>query len=414
MAVKIARQTSKIAILGAPTSAAALSAGHENAPSALRQAGLIARLTDVGYQVSDLGDDPPQVYKPDDESPRARNLAGVIKSLEALKPRVEQAVKSGALPLILGGDCSIALATVAGARRYFRHVSVIYMDRDADLNTPSTTPSGCVDGMVVAHLTGRGAAELVRFWGEPPLVREPDLALFGVDRLDPSEEEFLRRSTLRKFMADDIKVMGAAAAARAALDRIHANGYEFILHFDVDAIADFPATNYPASGGLTLEEAREALDLFMQQKTLAAVEVTAYNPAKDPDGAWAKRVIDLLAHGFGNRLSVLQAVAQAAPESPKEEASALGVEAPSAQPDTETKAEAPSAPGEESKTAPVAPEEAGSSDSLEQGATKDESSSSADDEHAAAQQGSTGESAQDEHKGEETHAPAEDSGKSSA
>lgn len=158
MAVKIVRQPNKIALLGAPTSAAALSAGHEAAPAALRNAGLIERLELVGYQVTDLGDDRQHVYKQDEESPRARNLPAVIAALEALKPRVEQAVKSAALPLILGGDCSIALATVAGARRYFRHVSMIYVDRDADLNTPATTPSGCVDGMVVSHLTGRGAA----------------------------------------------------------------------------------------------------------------------------------------------------------------------------------------------------------------------------------------------------------------
>ena len=152
MAVKIVRQPNKIALLGAPTSAAAMSAGHEGAPAALRAAGLIDRLRSIGYEVTDLGDDPPQLYKPDEESPRARNLPGVIAALEALKPRVEQAVKSGALPLILSGDCSIALATIAGARRYFRNVSMIYMDRDADLNTPATTPSGCVDGMVVSRI----------------------------------------------------------------------------------------------------------------------------------------------------------------------------------------------------------------------------------------------------------------------
>ncbi|MGC1626478.1 MAG: arginase family protein, partial [Candidatus Acidiferrales bacterium] len=185
MAVKIVRQANKIALLGAPTSAAAMSAGHEGAPAALRAAGLAERLREIGYDVTDFGDDPVQLFKPDEESPRARNLSRVIASLEALKPRVEMAVKSSALPLILSGDCSVALATVAGARRYFRKVSMIYMDADADLNTPATTPSGCVDGMVVSHLTGRGAAEMVRFWGEPPLVREPDLAIFGVARLDP-------------------------------------------------------------------------------------------------------------------------------------------------------------------------------------------------------------------------------------
>jgi arginase len=311
VAVKVVRQPDKIALLGAPTSAAALSLGHEGAPAALRAAGLVERLSSIGYVVTDLGDDPPQQYKPDDNSPRARNLSGVLAAIEALKPRVEQAVKSAALPLILGGDCSIALATVAGVRRYFRHVSMIYMDRDADLNTPASTPSGCVDGMVVSHLTGRGAPELVRFWGEPPLVREPDLALFGVERLDPPEENSLRQSPLRRYLAKDVKRMGAKAAAQEALDRIRGNGNEFILHLDVDVIADFQATNYPGSGGLSIEEVRDALLVFVQQKHLAAMEVTAYNPAKDSDGRGAKLIIDLLAEVLAARLDTLNAAAVA-------------------------------------------------------------------------------------------------------
>lgn len=309
MAVKIVRQPNKIALLGVPTSAAAMSLGHEGAPAALRAAGLVDRLRAVGYEVADLGDDPPRLYKPDEESPRARNLSSVVAALETLKPRVELAVKSGALPLIISGDCSIALATVAGLHRYFRNVSMIYMDRDADLNTPATTPSGCVDGMVVSHLTGRGAAELVRFWGEPPLVREPDLALFGVDRLDPLEEEALRRTPLRRFLAADIHGQGAAAAAQKAIERIHGNGNEFVLHFDVDVIADFQATNYPGSGGLQLEEIRQALEVFAKQGHLAAIEVTAYNPTKDSDGSGAKTILDLLVGALETRLETLKTAA---------------------------------------------------------------------------------------------------------
>jgi arginase len=306
VAVKIVRQANKIALLGAPTSAAARSAGNEGAPAALRAAGLAERLREIGYDVTDFGDDPVQLFKPDEESPRARNLSRVIASLETLKPRVEMAVKSSALPLILSGDCSIALATVAGARRYFRKVSMIYMDADADLNTPATTPSGCVDGMVVSHLTGRGAAEMVRFWGEPPLVREPDLAIFGVARLDPPEEQALAGSPLRRFLAADVRRMGAAAAARAAIDRIQGNAYQFVLHLDVDVIAGFTATNYPNSDGLSLDQVREALLVFAQQKELAALEVTAYNPAKDPDGSGAKLIVDLLAEVLGARLAALK------------------------------------------------------------------------------------------------------------
>jgi len=317
VAVKIVRQLNKIVLLGAPTSAAAMSLGHEGAPVALRAAGLAQRLSAIGYTVTDMGDDPARHFEPDEESPRARNLPRILAAVETLKPRVELAVKSAALPLILGGDCSIALATVAGVRRYFRHVSMIYMDRDADLNTPATTASGCVDGMVVSHLTGRGAAELVRFWGEPPLVREPDLALFGVERLDAPEDEVLQRSTIRSYFAKDIKRTGAAAAAQTAVDRIRGNGYEFVLHFDVDVIADFAATNYPGSGGLQLEEVRDALKVFVSQKHLAAIEVTAYNPAKDADGGGAKLIIDLLAEVFAARLETLSAASSAAGPAPE-------------------------------------------------------------------------------------------------
>ena len=371
MAVKIVRQANKIALLGAPTSAAAMSVGHEGAPAALRAAGLTAALREIGYDVADLGDDPVQLFKPDEESPRARNLSRVIASLEALKPRVEQAVKSSALPLILSGDCSIALATVAGARRYFRKVSLIYMDGDADLNTPATTPSGCVDGMVVSHLTGRGAAEMVRFWGEPPLVREPDLALFGVARLDPPEEQILATSPLRRFLAAEVKRMGPAAAAHAAIDRIKGNGYQFVLHLDVDVISDFPATNYPGAGGLSLDEVREALLVFAQQKELAALEVTAYNPTKDPDGSGAKLIVDLLAEVLGARLEALKgseaAVAAAAPAAAAAAAS-QGSDSSSAKKAAEPELSTPS------------PGEAWSSESLEEPSDLESDSESTDDD----------------------------------
>jgi arginase len=368
VAVKIVRQPNKIALLGAPTSAAAMSAGHEGAPAALRSAGLIDRLRSAGYEVSDFGDDPAQLYQPDEESPRARNLPRIIAALEALKPRVEQAVKSTALPVILSGDCSVALATVAGTRRYFRNVSMIYMDRDADLNTPATTPSGCVDGMVVSHLTGTGAAEMVRFWGEPPLVREPDLALFGVARLDPGEEQLLGKSPLRCFHAADVQRMGAAAAAQAAVERIHANGYEFILHFDVDVIADFQATNYPGTGGLSIEDVRQALEVFVTQKHLAAIEVAAYNPTKDVDASGAKLIIDLLVEVLGKRLEILNSaqsasvqVAASAATAPASGTASLEKEVPAGEQSDEQQSQAHAA----AAPPPVAAGEAWSSDSLE-------------------------------------------------
>ncbi len=356
MAVKIVRQPRKIALIGAPTSAAALQAGHEGAPAALRAAGLVERLQAVGYEVADLGDCATQLHQPDDEHPRARNLPAVLAALNDLRPRIEQAVKSGALPLVLGGDCIIALATLAGVRRYYRRVSLVYVDRDADLNVPATTPSGCVDGMVVAHIIGRGAPELVRFWGEPPLVREPDVALFGVDRLDPPEEALLARSPIRRYLAGEIQRQGPAAAAQTALERIHVASHEFVLHFDVDVISsdDFRAANFAAPGGLRLEEVRQALEVFARQKNLAAMEVTVYNPALDPDGSAAKLLVDLLAAVLAARLAELVgAEAASIPATAAATAPATGENASPAP--AETQAPAPETSSTASSTAVVEP-----------------------------------------------------------
>jgi arginase len=314
VAVKITRQTKNIVLLGSATSAAALRAGHERAPAALRAAGIADRLKAAGFLVADQGDTATYVSQPDDEHPRARNVSSILKSLNDLRPRVEVAVKSGALPVIFTGDCISVLAAIAGTRRYYRNVSLIYMDRDADLNVPATTPSGCVDGMVISQVIGRGAPELVRFWGEPPLVREPDVALFGFERLDAPEEQYLVASPLRRHPSLEVSTVGAAAAARLALERVHALNHEFILHFDVDVISsdEFPWTNFPGAGGLGLNEVRDALRVFVSQPNLAALVVAGYNPDLDTDGVGAKKLIDLLTDVLSARLEATSAAAAGA------------------------------------------------------------------------------------------------------
>ena len=304
MAVKITRQPKNIVLLGSATSAAALRPGLERAPGALRAAGLPDRLKSAGFQVADHGDTASYVFQPDDEHPRARNVSAILKSLNDLRPRVEVAVKSGALPVIVTGDCVSVLAVIAGTRRYYRNVSLIYVDRDADLNVPATTPSGCIDGMVISQVIGRGAPELVRFWGEPPLVREPDVALFGFERLDAPEEQYLVNSPLRRHPSLEVSSVGAAAAAHLALERVHAANHEFVLHFDVDTIRseDFPWTNFPGVDGLGWNDVRDALRVFVSQPNLAALVVAGYNPELDADGTGARKLNELLADVLSTRL----------------------------------------------------------------------------------------------------------------
>jgi arginase len=304
LAVKIARQPKKIALIGAPSSAAAFQPGSEKAPAALRAAGLVERLQSAGFEVTDYGDCAPRLFADDEEHRRARNLPAIVAGLNDLKVHTEVAIKSGALVLVLGGDCAQSIGLLTGARRYYKHINLVWFDRDADLNTPASTPSGRIDGMVVAHIIGRGAPELVRFWGETPLVREPDVTLFGIARLDPPEQEFLSKSPLRYISAEEITAKGADAAATEALTLAHADTREFVLHLDLDVIAeeDFPPVNVPASGGLRLEDVRGALGAFARSNRLLGLDVAQYNPDRDPDGANAKKIVDLLVEALSARL----------------------------------------------------------------------------------------------------------------
>jgi arginase len=314
LAVKIVRQLNKIALIGAPSSAAAFSPGSEKAPAALRAAGLIERLQSVGYEVTDFGDCAPRLFADDDEHKRARNLPAIVASLNDLKPRAELAIKSGALVLVLGGDCTQIIGLLTGARRYYRHVSLLWFDGDADLNTPASTPSGRLDGMALATVIGRGSPELVRFWGEPQIVREPDTVLFGVDRLDNPEKEFLARSPVRHTLAEDIRAKGATTASQHALEQLHADSREFILHLDIDVITqdEFPAVNVPGRGGLSIADARSSLAEFARHKNLLGLDVAQYNPDKDPDGSCARKLIDLLADALSARLAAIPAPASPA------------------------------------------------------------------------------------------------------
>jgi arginase len=320
LAVKIVRHPKKIALIGAPSSAAAFMPGTEKAPAALRAAGLLERLQSAGFEATDHGDCAPRHFADDEDHRRARNLPEIVAGLNDLKARAEVAIKSGAFVLVLGGECVQVIGLLTGARRYHKHVNLLWFDRDADLNTPASTPSGRIDGMVVAHIIGKGAPELVRFWGEPPLVREPDVSLFGLVRLDPPEQEFLSRSPLRHALASDIQAKGVAGAAAAALSHLHADAREFVLHLDLDVIAqeDFPAVDLPGSGGLSFDEVRAALKEVLRHKNLLGLDVAQYNPDKDPDGSGAKKVVDLLVEVLSARLESLSAPGPESPAAPAE------------------------------------------------------------------------------------------------
>jgi arginase len=306
LTAKLIRHPDQLALIGAPTSAAAAAAGIERGPEALRAA-IGNRLFEVGYQTTDSGDLPVSLFEPDPESPRARNVRAALGVLESLKLRVEQSAKAHAFPLILGGDSTVILALVAGLRRQAPSLGLVHIGRHADLHTPVFTDDGIVEAMTVSHLIGQGAPELVRFWKEPPLVREPDLVLFGLGEVGTVDRERLASTAVGRFPLEKIRRAGVRAAAETARDRIRAGKRDFVVFLDASVFAttEVPGAPRGASDGLTLAEVREALACLSVLPTFAGLAVSGYDPALDSDHRGAAAIADLIVEALAARHTVL-------------------------------------------------------------------------------------------------------------
>jgi arginase len=292
-----------IALIGVPSSAGARRTGQERAPATFRAAGLPERLRANGLDVVDLGDLPFVSFRPDAEHPRQQNADLVADVARQTADRVDRAVGSRRLPLVLGGDCTIGLGVISGLLRYRPRLGLLYFDGDVDLNTPDTTPSGIFDGMVMAHVLGRGAREVAGIGPRRPLLSEEDVVLFGYDEesgfIDPPEREALERSRMSKYPLAGIRP-DAAAAAREALLSLQSRSDAFLVHFDVD-VTNLRAADVHHPHGLDVESAFAALEIFVAAPACAAVVVTELNVEKDADGCQAARLVHGLVEALGAR-----------------------------------------------------------------------------------------------------------------
>ena len=297
----------RVALIGVATSAGTHHAGQDQAPAALRAAGLTDRLRAAGVTVDDRGDLLHEVFVADEMTSTARNLAAVVRVAQAVADAVAGALADGTLPLILGGDCTITLGVVAGAQRRDPHTGLLYLDGDADLATPATTSSGVLDAMGIAHLLGLADTELARVGDQVPMLTDERVALIGYDETDPETfaAEVLRdRPALVRFPDHQVRAdpTGCATAAVAALER-HASS--LVVHFDVDAVdsRDLPLANFPHYGtGIPLAAAGEALTILCATPTLTAIVLTEINPSYDPTGRQLARYVNAVASAIGHGL----------------------------------------------------------------------------------------------------------------
>jgi arginase len=294
-----------LGVIGVPTSAGAFAPGQEEAPAALRGAGLVDLLHDAGLEVNDCGDREPWRWRPDRDNRHAQNLGKVIEIVADTARRVTEAAGGGETTLVLGGDCTVGIGTVAGHVEAGPRVGLVYFDLHADMNVPASVPPGTLDWMGMAHMLGEPGTEraLVEAGPAAPLL-EPDQVVllgWGPDEAQPGERETIERRAIDVIAVDELRSDPTAAASRA-LDLLGDRAERVLVHFDVDVIdfTDVPLSENPGRNeGVAYADAIAALGTLLGEPRLAGVTVTELNPAHVEDGAGSiERLARDVAAGF--------------------------------------------------------------------------------------------------------------------
>jgi len=275
-------------------------------PSAIRVAGLSERLVRFGTDLVDHGyvaAAAPETRTPGDA--HCRFGKEILRTCLRLRERVRGILRSGQLPLVLGGDHSIAMGTVAGvaadARERGEEIGLLWVDAHADLNTPETSPSGNVHGMPLAVLLGRGDPQLLTVGDQTPVVRPERTVLFGLRDVDVGERDRIRKSGVGVYSMKEIDERGLSACMREALARVTDGTAGFHLSFDMDALdPEFaPGVGTPVPGGLTYREAHLACELAAETGALLSLEVVEVNPILDERNTTARLAIELILSALG-------------------------------------------------------------------------------------------------------------------
>jgi arginase len=295
----------RISLLGVPMDLGADRRGVDMGPSAIRYAGLSDKLRALGHEVEELGAIPvpgPEVHPPGD--PRLKYLDPIVAVCAATADRVAASLEVGRLPIILGGDHSIALGSVGGAARARGAVGLLWLDAHGDFNTSETTPSGNIHGMILAALAGLGDPRLVNAAGPGPHVDPRRIAVVGARSLDPGERALLRGSGAQVYTMADIDRRGMAHVMREALGHVGAGAAAVHVSLDMDVVdpREAPGVGTPVPGGITYREAHLALELIAADGRLSSLDVVEVNPILDQENRTAALAAELVLSAVGKTI----------------------------------------------------------------------------------------------------------------
>jgi arginase len=290
----------RLAIIGAPSSAGAYAPGQEKAPAALRATGLLDFLSARGIAVDDRGDVAGFRWRVDKANPRAMNSSIVATVAKASAERVASALATNAAVLVLGGDCTVELGTVAGALRETQSVGVVYIDLDTDLNTPESTRDGALDWMGVAHMLGiKGTVpELAALGPRVPMLRADQVLFFANDNVEPFERQIIEDLGIAEVRLGDV-VADPSSAAEAVVVGWAQQFERLLVHLDVDVLdyVDMPlAENNRRNVGLRFDQLMASLRPFLRAPNWTALTVCEVNPDHgESDGSTLRTFAEALA-----------------------------------------------------------------------------------------------------------------------
>ncbi|MGE0144082.1 MAG: arginase [Planctomycetota bacterium] len=299
----------KVRIIGVPMDLGADRRGVDMGPSGIRIAGAADALRRLGFQVIDDGDVTIPVPETRDPGPAgAKYLTEIREACETLRERVLAAVADGEVPLVLGGDHSIAIGTVTGIAEYHRskgaQIGLIWVDAHADMNTPETSPTGNVHGMPLSALLGLGETSLVNLGGFTPKVAPHNVALIGIRDLDESEKDIVRRSGVNAYTMRDIDERGMSAVIQEAIGKASAGTVGFHVSFDLDGMdpAAVPGVGTPVKGGIDWREGNLLLEAVADSRRMLGFEITELNPIVDVRNESGRVAVDMIASAFGKSI----------------------------------------------------------------------------------------------------------------
>ncbi len=298
-----------LSLLGVPLGYGASMAGVDIGPAALRVARITQRIARLGYSVHDLGDmrlERPQTLPEVEE--KLKYVREISNACEQLAVDVEEILKAGQLPLIVGGDHSIAIGSFAGVASYYKKqnetLGLIWFDAHADMNTPESTPSGNIHGMPLAALLGYGAPELTNVAGFAPKLDPQLCAHVGARDIDPGEREMIKKLGMRFFTMREIDERGMNAVMDDAIKIASRGTAGYGVTFDVDVLdpGDAPGSGTLVRGGLTYREAHLGMEKIAEAGGMRSLEIVEINTALDVNNKTAELGIELILSALGKTI----------------------------------------------------------------------------------------------------------------